>query len=244
MSSNLKDSHISEWTVEEKISAVKTIFTSITPKYDRMNHILSAGQDIGWRKFMVKRLPQDAAKVIDVATGTGDVAIDIKTRRPEIDVFGADFVLDMMNAAEIKTAKRQLRIDYTGGNAMCLPFKDDTFDAATIAFGLRNIPDRLGAIKEMARVVKPGGKVLTLEMTFPKNLRMRKFFYWYLNKIIPRLGAIIARDPKAYRYLADSIQDFIHPDVLTEIFSEAGLRDVKEFPLTMGITYLHEGIVA
>jgi len=243
MTSTLKDTHLSNWTTDEKISAVKSIFSSITPNYDRMNHILSARQDIRWRKFMVNRLPKDAEKVLDVATGTGDVAIDIKKRRPEVNVTGVDFVREMMNTAKVKTSGRKLKIDYVGSDAMCLPFKENTFDAATIAFGLRNIPDRLGAIKEMARVVKPGGKVLTLEMTFPKNLKMRSFFNWYLNNIIPGLGAIIARDPKAYRYLVDSIQDFIHPDVLTSIFNDAGLKSVREFPLTLGITYLHEGIV-
>ena len=243
MTSNLKDTHLSDWTVEEKISAVKSIFSSITPKYDRMNHILSARQDIRWRKFMVKRLPVNAEKVLDVATGTGDVAIEIKKRRPSIKVTGVDFVMEMMKTAKVKTSRQDLKIDYSGGDAMCLPFKDNTFDAATIAFGLRNIPDRLGAIKEMARVVKSGGKVMTLEMTFPRNLKMRKFFDWYLNNIIPRLGAMIARDPKAYRYLVDSIQDFIHPDILTSIFKDAGLKSIREFPLTLGITYLHEGIV-
>jgi demethylmenaquinone methyltransferase/2-methoxy-6-polyprenyl-1,4-benzoquinol methylase len=108
---------------------------------------------------------------------------------------------------------------------------------------MRNIPDRPGAIKEMARVVKPGGKVLILEMTFPKNLKMRQFFHWYLSNVIPILGTFIAGNRSAYRYLSDSIQNFIHPDQLTDLFRQAGLQEVREYPLTLGITYLHEGIV-
>ncbi|NIS16736.1 MAG: bifunctional demethylmenaquinone methyltransferase/2-methoxy-6-polyprenyl-1,4-benzoquinol methylase UbiE [candidate division Zixibacteria bacterium] len=230
---------------KEKIDAVRDIFGKITPNYDRMNRIMSARRDVSWRRFLVRRIPSDALKVLDVATGTGDVAIEIARRRPEIQVTGLDFVQEMLNLAIEKTEKDGLvdKIEYINGDAMAMPFEDSTFDVSTIAFGMRNIPDRLGAIKEMARVVKPRGKVLILEMTFPKNLKMRQFFHWYLNKVIPVLGTFIAGNRSAYRYLSDSIQNFIHPDQLTDLFRQAGLQEVREYPLTMGITYLHEGIV-
>ncbi len=234
-----------DWSDEERISAVRDIFSKITPNYDRMNRIMSGRRDVAWRRFLVKRLPHSARKVVDIATGTGDVALEIVRKRPQVKVTGLDFVQEMLDLASKKTDQCGLaeKIDYIHGDAMSMPFEDSTFDASTIAFGMRNIPDRLGAIKEMARVVRPGGKVLVLEMTFPKNLKMRKFFYWYLNNVIPALGKVIAGNHIAYNYLSESIQNFIHPDQMRDLFAQAGLLEIKEYPLTLGITYLHEGIV-
>lgn len=242
----MNDKPLSEWSDSERIDTVKKIFNEITPDYDRMNRIMSARQDVLWRKFLVKRIGKNASNLLDVATGTGDVALDLAKAFPAAQVIGSDFVRRMMDVALVKTAERKLsdRVFYAAGDAMLLPFEDNLFDAATIAFGMRNIPDRLGAVVEMARVVKPGGKVLVLEMTFPRNLRMRKFFFWYLNNVIPLLGRIIARNNAAYSYLPESIQGFLHPDELSALFTRAGLVDVQAFPLTFGITYLHEGVVA
>ncbi|MBU0520203.1 bifunctional demethylmenaquinone methyltransferase/2-methoxy-6-polyprenyl-1,4-benzoquinol methylase UbiE [bacterium] len=235
---------LQNWTQDERIEAVKSIFNTITPTYDHMNHIMSAGRDIAWRRRMIQRLPEGNIKVLDIATGTGDVAIDIKWKRPDIEVAGIDFVFRMMEFAQQKTRAQNLAIQYMGGDALHLPFPDNSFDATTIAFGLRNIPDKFAALREMQRVVKPGGKVFTLEMTFPRNLKMRAFFTWYLNKMIPILGATIARDKKAYHYLAESIQEMIHPDTLSALYEQVGFQQIKATPLTFGITYLHEGTVA
>ncbi|MBD3218025.1 MAG: ubiquinone/menaquinone biosynthesis methyltransferase, partial [candidate division Zixibacteria bacterium] len=209
-----------DWSDEERISAVKDIFSKITPNYDRMNRIMSGRRDVAWRRFLVKRIPHSARKVVDIATGTGDVALEIVRKRPQVKVTGLDFVQEMLDLASEKTDQAGLenKIEYVNGDAMSMPFEDSTFDTSTIAFGMRNIPDRLGAIKEMARVVRPGGKVLVLEMTFPKNLKMRKFFYWYLNNVIPALGKVIAGNHIAYNYLSESIQNFIHPDQMRDLF--------------------------
>jgi len=241
----MNEKPMKDWSDKEKVDAVREIFSKITPDYDRMNRIMSARRDVAWRRFLVRRIPRDAQQVLDVATGTGDVALMIARRRPEMRVTGLDFVQEMLDLAIAKTDRANLgdKIEYINGDAMSMPFNDSAFDASTIAFGMRNIPDRLGAIREMARVVKPGGKVLILEMTFPRNLKMRKFFHWYLNRVIPMLGRFIAGNHSAYSYLSDSIQNFIHPDQLTDLFEQAGLLEIKEHPLTMGITYLHEGIV-
>lgn len=230
---------------QKKIETVKEIFNNITPHYDRMNRIMSCRRDVHWRKFLVSRLPKDSCKILDVATGTGDVAIEIARRMPNVEVVGLDFVQRMLDIGLEKIIRRGLqdRIKLVNGDAMNLPFEDNSFDAATIAFGMRNIPDRRGAIKEMMRVVKPGGKVLVLEMTFPRNLKMRKFFDLYLNRVIPLLGSAVTGNISAYKYLSDSIHNFIHPDELKKIFEDVGLRDVYAFPLTLGITYLHEGVV-
>lgn len=237
---------LKQWSEEERIKTVKNIFSEITPHYDKMNHIMSGRRDIAWRKFAISRIPQGAREVIDIATGTGDLALDTVRKRPEIHVCGVDFVPAMLELANSKCREKKLtsKVDFSVGDAMHLEFEDNSFDCSTIAFGMRNIPDRLGAIKEMRRVVRPGGKVLVLEMTFPRNLKMRRFFNWYLNNVIPFMGIMITRNRKAYDYLSESIQDFLHPDQLSALFEEAGLEKIQAFPLTFGITYLHEGVVA
>ncbi len=245
MEPTLNNKPLKSWSPEERIGAVKTIFNTITPHYDLLNRIMSGRRDVAWRRFAVKRLPEHVTRVLDVATGTGDLAIEIAEQRPHVEVVGADFIEKMMRVAQTKTAGKNLasRIKFVAGDANRLPFKDKEFDSATIAFGLRNIPDRLAAIKEISRVIKPSGKLIVLEMTFPSNLRLRRFFTWYLNKMIPILGGAISGNFKAYRYLPDSIQDFLSPEELTILFEKAGLRSVKTFPLTFGLTYVHEGVI-
>jgi len=245
MESNLNNKPLGEWSDKERIGAVKKIFSTITPKYDLLNHVLSGCQDIRWRRFTARRLPVNSKHIIDVATGTGDLALTVARKYPHLKIAGVDFVKEMMTIASEKTARAGLsgQIEYTVGDAMHLPFEDNTFDAAMVAFGFRNIPDRSGALEEMSRVVKSGGKILILEMTLPRRAMTGKFFAWYLKNVIPRIGKIISGNQAAYDYLSNSIEDFLKPDELTSYFETAGLRDVKAFPLTFGITYLHEGIV-
>lgn len=232
-------------TDEEKIASIRKMFGEITPHYDLLNHLLSGGQDCLWRAFAVSKLPEDARKVLDVATGTGDLALDIARKRAYIHVTGLDFVPQMLDKAREKTAKKKLtdRITYLQGDALDLPFEADSFDAATVAFGLRNMPDRTGALREMARVVKPGGRVLVLEMTFPENLGMRRFFSWYFKHVIPFMGSVVSGNRKAYQHLPSSIQDFPEPHELTRYFKQAGIVDVSAHRMTFGITYLHCGTV-
>ncbi len=220
------------------------MFDRITPQYDLLNRLLSARQDVYWRRKTVSRFPENSKRIIDIATGTGDIALEAVRQNPDIKVAGLDFVPRMLQYAIPKTRKNGVsdKIFYLAGDALHIPFRDNYFDAATIAFGLRNIPDRISALREMQRVVRPGGKVLILEMTFPKNIGMRKFFTWYLNNIIPLLGRVISRDKSAYKYLPDSIQEFLSPGELSGLMSEVGLLEVKAMSLTFGITYLHEGI--
>ncbi len=246
METDVDNKPISQWTSQERVGVVKEIFNTVTPHYDLLNRLMSARQDVRWRRFAARRIPREARNALDVATGTGDLAIDMATAGGELRVIGVDFVERMMRLGREKTSRRNLTrlISFTAADALMLPFDDNQFDAATIAFGIRNIPDRRSALKEMARVVRPGGKVIVLEMTFPRNMRLRRFFRWYLNNVMPVVGRLISGNSRAYRYLPDSIQDFLHPDQLSTLFEEAGLKSVKAFPLTFGITYLHEGIVA
>ncbi len=235
----------SEYSSDQQIHRVKTIFNDITPRYDLLNRIMSARQDVHWRRRLVELLLDHTPKVLDIATGTGDLAIEILKQKPHSKVYGVDFVPRMIEYARVKTTglSHNEKISFCLGDGMFLPFADNSFDAAVIAFGLRNIPDRSGALKEMVRVVRPGGKVLVLEMTFPGSLGLRPFFNWYLNRMIPFVGGLISRNPGAYRYLPDSIRDFLHPDELSDLFRQAGLTDVQVHPLTFGIAYVHEGVV-
>jgi len=235
----------SKCSARQQIHRVKTIFNDVTHRYDLLNRIMSARQDVHWRRRLAKLLTDDTRVVLDIATGTGDLAIEILKHKPHSKVYGIDFVPRMLEYARVKTAglSRNEKINFCIGDGTFLPFADDSFDAAVIAFGLRNIPDRSGALKEMVRVVRPGGKVLVLEMTFSGNLGLRPFFDWYLNRMIPFVGGLISGNPGAYRYLPDSIQDFLHPDELSDLFRQAGLNDVKAHPLTFGIAYIHEGVV-
>ncbi|MCF7810796.1 bifunctional demethylmenaquinone methyltransferase/2-methoxy-6-polyprenyl-1,4-benzoquinol methylase UbiE [bacterium] len=223
---------------------IRDMFDLITPRYDLLNRVLSARQDVYWRRRTVKLLPDKCERVLDSATGSGDLAIEIARKYPDAQVIGLDFVYRMLELAGKKTleANAENQIHYISGDANCLPFEDHTFDAVTIAFGLRNIQDRLAAVNEMKRVVRPGGKVLVLEMTFPQNIGMRWFFRFYLNFVIPTLGRLISKGG-AYRYLSDSIQGFLSPDEMKALFSEAGLINIKAHRLTGGICYIHEGTV-
>ncbi len=233
------------WSADKRVATVKRIFGTIAPHYDLLNHLLSGGQDIRWRNKTVKRLSADSTLVLDIACGTGDLSLATVRRRPNTTVIGLDFVKPMLELARTKTdrAGLQSRVHHTVGDAIRLPFDDNRFDAAMVAFGFRNMPDRARALSEMRRVVKSGGKVLVLEMTLPRNMRMRRFFVWYLNTVIPFLGGLISGNREAYRYLPDSIADFLKPGELTGLFEGAGLLDIHAFPLTFGITYLHEGRV-
>ena len=241
----LSDKPLPNWGDKERIENVKYIFSHIVPQYDLMNHLLTAGRDVAWRRFTAKRVSPEAVNILDIASGTGDLAIAFARHANNAQVCGIDFSRRMMEEGMKKIHKRGLnsQITFFEGDALALPFKDDSFDAAGAAFGIRNIPDKKQALREMCRVVKPRGKVLILEMTFPRNLKLRKFFLWYFNNIIPRLGRMLAGNQAAYQYLPDSIQDFLHPEKLTKLFKETGLENIREFSMTGGITYLHEGIV-
>ncbi|MBZ0266454.1 bifunctional demethylmenaquinone methyltransferase/2-methoxy-6-polyprenyl-1,4-benzoquinol methylase UbiE [bacterium] len=235
----------SELSAEEFGQQVQRMFNSITRRYDLLNHLLSAGQDYFWRRFCAGRLPENTTKALDIACGTADLTADIQKRFPEAEVYGLDFAVEMLQVAEQKKQRGKIpaTLHLVEGDALELPFDSNQFDVTTIAFGLRNIPNRKAALLEMKRVVKPGGKVLVLEMTFPENLGLRWFFKWYLSNVIPLIGGTLSGSREAYSYLPESIQQFLTPMELVDLFHEIGLVKVKAFPLSLGIAYLHEGIV-
>jgi demethylmenaquinone methyltransferase/2-methoxy-6-polyprenyl-1,4-benzoquinol methylase len=229
----------------DRIRMVKEIFSTITGKYDFLNHFLSLRRDIFWRRFAVRRMRFfNSYRFLDVATGTSDLAIDAAFHYPDIQVTGLDFVKEMLDQGVKKIARKKLspRINLMQGNALDLPFQDDSFDAAGIAFGIRNIPDRAGALKELRRVVIPGGQVLVLEMTFPRVPCFRQFYDLYLNRILPLFARAFSTNPEAYYYLGDSIMAFPPVDRFTGMMKDAGLADVRAYALTLEICHLFVGL--
>lgn len=183
-------------------------------------------------------------RILDIATGTGDVAIEIVRRHPERKVFGVDFSEPMIRGAYRKILKRKLleMVALTLGDAICLPFRDNTFSAAFIAFGLRNILHKEEALSETVRVVKEGGKVIVLEFTFPKNGLIKGLYPIYFQKILPWIGGCISGDRGAYAYLPESVFKFRYAEHYEEMMKRAGLEDVRSRRLTAGIASILSGI--
>ncbi len=229
---------------QERIGMVKDIFSTITGRYDFLNHFLSLRRDIAWRRFTVRRMSFGAThRFLDVATGTADLAIDAAKRHPDIAVTGIDFVKEMLDLGRIKVRQKGLsgRITLLQADALNLPFPDNSFDVAGIAFGIRNIPDRMQALREMVRVVVPGGQIMVLEMTFTRNWFSNLIYRTYLNRILPSISARFSKNPGAYFYLADSIMNFPPTDRFLGMMAEAGMTQVRNHRLTFGATYLYEG---
>jgi len=231
-------------TDEQRIGMVKEIFATVTGRYDFLNHLLSLRRDIAWRRFTVRKMRFfKSNRLLDVATGTGDLAIDAARRRSSVSITGLDFVGEMLRSGHAKIVGKGLsdRVSLVQGDALCLPFPDDAFDVSSIAFGIRNIPDRSAALREMLRVVVPGGQVLVLEMTFIRNWFTTLLYQTYLNRILPVVAKRFSLNPRAYYYLADSIMNFPSPSQFVRLMEEAGMVDVRKYKLTMGITYLYVG---
>ena len=232
---------------DEHVGMVREIFATIPRRYDFLNHLLSLRRDVAWRRFAVRKMHFfDTFHLLDVATGTADLAIEAARRRPDIRVTGIDFVREMLTPGRQKIAAQGLadRIRLLPADAMALPFPDGSFDAVGIAFGIRNMPDRIRALREMRRVLVPGGGIFILEMNFPRNRFAQGFFDLYLKHLLPGVARLFSGHPAAYRYLADSILHFPEPRAFLALMEEAGFGKVKRHSLTFGITSLYVGTTA
>jgi demethylmenaquinone methyltransferase/2-methoxy-6-polyprenyl-1,4-benzoquinol methylase len=221
---------------------VQVMFDRIAGRYDLMNLLISAFQEPRWRRRLVTHArlgPGGAA--LDVASGTGKVAADLHGRvQPFGRVLGVDLSPGMTAVAQHRYAGRS-GLSYVVGDALKLPTDDGAFDAATIAFGMRNLPDYRRGFEEMARSVRPGGRVLCLEIARPRS-RLARFMRWWFDRIVPVIGRL-AGQGAAYGYLVRSVQAYPAPERIAEIMGEAGLVDVTWQGLTGGIVTLHEGTV-
>jgi len=221
---------------------VREMFDRIARVYDPMNLAISAFQEPRWRRHLVRGARLRAGgSALDVATGTGKVAADLRRRAGATGrVLGVDLSPGMVAIAQGRFADRP-GLEFVVGDALALPTEDGTFDAATIAFGMRNLPDYRRGFEEMARSVRPGGRVLCLEIARPRS-RLARFMRWWFDRIVPLIGRL-AGQGSAYAYLVRSVQAYPAPERIAEIMAEAGLVDVRWRGLTGGIVTLHEGTV-
>lgn len=218
-------------------------FDKIAARYDLLNRIISLGIDQSWRRRTVASLGlESGGKILDLATGTADLAILIADRIPSSTVVGVDPSPGMLGVGETKLRDLGLseRISLTEGNAHALPFDDDTFDGATIAFGIRNVPDRLQGLREMCRVTRPGGRVAILELSEPRKGFMAPFARFHVHVVVPFLGSLLS-GAKEYRYLQKSIEAFPSADDFAALMREAGLEVERVVPLTFGVAHLYVG---
>lgn len=224
---------------------VEEMFSRIAARYDLLNHVLSLGLDIGWRKKVAKETGKiDCHRVLDVCTGTGDMAIELcRFWSGNAKVEGLDFSRELIEIGRGKVSEAGLndKIAFKVGNAERLPFEDDWFDAVTITFGLRNINDRLKALKEFYRVTTTGGCFVCLEFSQPTDPILEKAYSFYLLKLVPLVSGIFRSDPTAYRYLGNTIKDFPSPSELVNLITSAGWKEVSYQRLAGGIVAIHYG---
>jgi demethylmenaquinone methyltransferase / 2-methoxy-6-polyprenyl-1,4-benzoquinol methylase len=229
-------------TLEE--AQVRAMFDRIAGVYDRMNTIMTAGLHHQWRRRaadLASLRPGDRA--LDVATGTGDLAFELAGRvSPGGEVVGADFSERMLKIARAKASAEGIAVTFEAANALALPFEADRFDAATVGFGARNFGDLDRGVSEMARVVRPGGKVVVLEITTPRRPPLSTFFRLWFDRLVPALGRL-AGDRQAYSYLPDSVRRFPGPEDLARVMWSCGLDDVRYLLTAGGIIALHVGTV-
>jgi demethylmenaquinone methyltransferase/2-methoxy-6-polyprenyl-1,4-benzoquinol methylase len=223
--------------------SIQTMFSAIAGRYDLLNRLLSFGIDIKWRRELALEMPTEEKGVaLDLATGTGNVALTLMKNHGHWKIIGADFAIPMLRIAREKLRTRSVDgLFLTAGDAMSMPFSDSTFNAVTIAFGIRNLPDRTWALAEMNRVMEPGGRLIILEFSRMDRPVIGHAFRLYFHSILPFLGGIISGNPGAYRYLPRSVDDFPDPEGLCNEMRKAGFKDVRNRPLTCGIAYLHVG---
>lgn len=225
---------------------VEQMFSAIASRYDLLNHVLSFGLDFGWRRKVAEETGTiQCRRILDVCTGTGDMAIELcRFWRGKAHIDGLDFSHELLEVARRKIRKTKLvdMITLREGNAEELPYQDEQFDAITITFGLRNINDRLRALREFYRVAKPGGCFVCLEFSQPRNPFFSEIYSVYLLKLVPLVSRLLGANPGAYKYLGETIKDFPPPSDLARLISTAGWSEITFRTLAGGIVALHRGV--
>lgn len=227
-----------------KKEQVARMFNSISGNYDFLNHFLSLGIDIRWRKKAIRILQASQPKVIlDVATGTGDFALATLPLKPE-KVVGVDISEGMLEVGrkKVKAKGAENIIELRWGDSENLPFEENKFDAAIVAFGVRNFENLEKGLSEIQRVLRPGGKLIVLEFSKPRAFPFKQIYNFYFNFILPKIGRLVSKDSSAYTYLPESVKAFPDGEAFVEILKKLGFRETACKPLTFGISSLYTGI--
>jgi demethylmenaquinone methyltransferase / 2-methoxy-6-polyprenyl-1,4-benzoquinol methylase len=215
---------------------VQDAFARIADRYVMTNHVLSCGMDIVWRKIVTARIRKwSPSRLLDVASGTGDLALEIQDQCPQCEVIASDFCAEMLAHAASRGIAKTIVAD-----ALKLPFKDHEFDVVTVAFGLRNMADYPAALREMNRVLKPGGRLLILDFSLPQGL-MRGPYRWYLHHVLPRMAGFLTGQRDAYEYLGGSIEQFPSGKGMTDLLETCGFSNTDAQPITFGVVTIYEG---
>jgi len=231
--------------LDRREARIRRMFDGIAPRYDLLNHLLSLNIDKAWRRRVTRAVPAATGPVLDVCTGTGDLAFEYdRAGGGGVPIVGADFAGEMLAAAVEKSRRRgsQSRIGFVQADAQRLPFASDTFEVVAVAFGLRNVTDTDRGLSEMARVTRPGGKVAVLEFSRPRHWFFGRAYRAYFRHLLPLVGQLFSRSgDKAYVYLPASVMEFPDGEALAGRMRAAGLRDVTFTPFTFGIATLYVG---
>ncbi len=222
-------------SASEKREAVRRMFAAITPSYDRLNHLLSFSRDRRWRRRAVAMFSPGVRRVLDVAAGTGDLAAAWLRDRPGTEVLATDFVAEMCAAGAAKLGGEVGHLGCARADALALPFADTSFDGAMAAFGVRNFVGLETGIAEMARVLRPAGEILVLEFFPSRSAILDRLFRFYFHRVLPRVGAWISRDRKAYSYLPRSVEGFVTREEFTALLERLGFREIRQRDFDGGI---------
>jgi demethylmenaquinone methyltransferase/2-methoxy-6-polyprenyl-1,4-benzoquinol methylase len=216
------------------------MFDGVAHRYDLLNHLLSGGVDILWRKRAVRELGvEEGHRVLDLCTGTGDLGYEALRAAPGVSVIGIDLAFGMLSRGEDKRDRRALH--FVQGDAEALPLPDASVDRACVGFGIRNVSSIDAALRETARVLRPGGRFVVLEFTTPENPLFRAAYHAYFHRLLPWIGRRVSGHPDAYAYLPDSVSAFPEPPRLADRFRAAGFREVRWSLLHGGIAAIHVG---
>ena len=228
-------------------SPIAAMFDRISPKYDALNHLLSFNIDKVWRRETAKAVAKHHPKtILDLATGTADLAIALAKYNSQAHIIGMDISEKMLEIGKGKVAKKSLedQIELHIGDAAVLPFEDNHFDAVTIAFGVRNFEDLRKGLFEISRVLKPNGQAVILEFSMPEMFPIKQVYRFYFKRLLPKIGRIVSKDASAYIYLPLSVECFPKPKDFLEILTRHGLKEGQMKTMTWGITTLYTAVKA